>query len=40
MMAFRHKMSGSASRKHFSRHAARTHRKNVSPFPMRGGIRL
>ncbi|WNK12658.1 MAG: hypothetical protein [Microvirus sp.] len=39
-MAFRHKMSGKDSRSHFSRHASHTHRKNVSPAPMRGGIRL
>lgn len=39
-MAMRHKMSSSGSQHHFSRHAARTHRKNISPAPMRGGIRL
>jgi len=36
----RSKMSKSASRKNFSSGAALTHKKNVSPSPMRGGIRL
>jgi len=40
-MSFRrHKMSRAGSARHFSRHAARTHRRNVAPVPMRGGIRL
>lgn len=39
----RHRMSRRGSRKHFSKHADRTHRKNMAPprsTPMRGGIRL
>lgn len=39
-MAYRHSMSRGASRSNFTRHASRTHRKNVAPTPMRGGIRL
>lgn len=38
----RHKMSFGHSKHHFSKHAARTHRKNVHGLRpvMRGGIRL
>lgn len=36
----RHKMGNSGSRKLFSRTARAVHNKNVSPPPMRGGIRL
>lgn len=37
----RHKMHHSASKHHFTKHALRTHKKNVpSRVPMRGGIRL
>jgi len=36
----RHKLSGKASRKNFTRGAVLTHKKNVAPAPMRGGIRL
>jgi len=37
----RHKMSVKSSRHHFTKHASRTHKKNVpSRLPMRGGIRL
>lgn len=40
-MARRSRMSSSGSQAHFSRHAARTHRKNILGSPhMRGGIRL
>jgi len=44
-MAKRYKMSGSGSRKLFSRTASRSHVKNmlsssVKSGPMRGGIRL
>lgn len=42
-MAFnRSKMSRGKSRRSFSKHASRTHRKNIAPrgMPMRGGIRL
>lgn len=43
-MAKRHKMSAKGSKKHFSKHASKTHKKNL-PKPgartvMRGGIRL
>lgn len=36
----RHKMSGRSSRKSFSKHGSKTHRKNMRTMPMRGGIRL
>ncbi len=36
----RRKMSGRGSRRLFTATASKTHRKNVSPRPMRGGIRL
>ena len=36
----RHKMSNGKSRRQFTRTADHTHRKNISPPPMRGGIRL
>lgn len=37
----RHKMSGRASRRNFTRHASRFHKKNLTvAAPMRGGIRL
>ncbi len=44
-MPKRFKMSKSHSRKDFSKHGSRTHRKNLSSpgasrNPMRGGIRL
>lgn len=42
-MAKRFKMSRSHSRKSFSKHADRTHKRNISvprKSPMRGGIRL
>lgn len=42
-MKSRHKMSGKGSRKSFSKHANKTHRKNLGAprsMPMRGGIRL
>jgi len=39
-MAFRKKMKRSKSRRQFSKFADKTHRKNVDPRPMRGGIRL
>lgn len=35
----RHAMSRSGSRKSFTRHASRTHKRNLGN-PMRGGIRL
>lgn len=36
----RFKMSGKKSRRLFTNTARGTHRKNVNPGPMRGGIRL
>lgn len=36
----RHKLGRSQSKKIFTRTAAKTHSRNVSPHPMRGGIRL
>lgn len=37
----RRSMSRSGSKHHFTKHAVKTHRKNVpSRVPMRGGIRL
>lgn len=36
----RHGMNNGKSRKLFRKTASRTHRKNVSSGPMRGGIRL
>lgn len=40
-MAFRSKMSGAGSRRSFSKHGSKTHRKNLgSRTVMRGGIRL
>jgi hypothetical protein len=36
----RHKMSNRHSKKLFSKTASRTHKKNLSSNPMRGGIRL
>jgi len=39
-MKKRKKLSRGKSRRLFSKTAGRTHKKNVSPAPMRGGIRL
>ena len=39
-MRKRSRMSKKSSRKLFRNTASRTHKKNVSPRPMRGGIRL
>ncbi len=39
-MAYRSKMRKGKSKRLFRKTASRTHRKNVSPRPMRGGIRL
>lgn len=39
-MAYRRKMSKGKSKRYFSKHGKRTHRKNVRSGPMRGGIRL
>jgi len=36
----RFKMSAKSSRRQFSATASRTHKKNLSGAPMRGGIRL
>jgi len=36
----RHRMGNNKSRRLFTRTAKGTHPKNVSPAPMRGGIRL
>lgn len=36
----RFKMGRAKSRRNFTRHAVRVNRRNVSPAPMRGGIRL
>ena len=40
VMAGRSKLSAKGSRALFTATASRTHRKNVQPIPMRGGIRL
>lgn len=40
MSKYRSRMSRKGSRKLFRKTASRTHWKNVSPGPMRGGIRL
>lgn len=37
---YRSKMSRSGSKKSFTRHAVKQHRKNFQQNPMRGGIRL
>ena len=40
-MAFgRHRVSRGKSRKMFSKNAVRTHKRNISARPMRGGIRM
>ena len=40
-MGFHRKhMSRSASRRSFGKNAVRTHKRNVSSRPMRGGIRM
>ena len=39
-MAKRKKLSSGGSKRLFSATAARTHRMNVNPRPMRGGTRL
>nr|AVQ10217.1 hypothetical protein [Gokushovirinae environmental samples] len=40
-MAKRQRMSKGSSRRHFSKHASKTHKRNVPKrLPMRGGIRL
>lgn len=39
-MAYRKKMGRKRSRKLFRKTASRTHARNISPRPMRGGIRL
>lgn len=36
----RRKIGGRASRRMFTKHAAKTHFRNVKPRPQRGGIRL
>ena len=36
----RKKMSRKSSRRQFTRTAGRTHKRNISGAPMRGGIRL
>lgn len=36
----RHKMSNRSSKRHFTKHAMRSHPKNTPAMPMRGGIRL
>lgn len=33
-------VSRASSRKSFGKNAVRTHKRNVSPRPMRGGIRM
>ncbi len=40
VMAYRKKMTRRKSKRNFSKYASRTHKKNVSSRPMRGGIRL
>lgn len=39
-MAYRRKMKRSKSKRLFRKTASSTHRRNISPRPMRGGIRL
>lgn len=40
-MAKRHRIPHKRSKRMFSKHAAKTHKRNVPPrIPMRGGIRL
>lgn len=39
-MAYRKKMGRRKSRRQFTKYAKRTHKKNISRNPMRGGIRL
>lgn len=41
-MAKRRRMSRGASRRNFTRHGTKTHRRNLPPrkMPMRGGIRM
>lgn len=39
-MKRRHKMSKKHSRRHFTKHAVRVHKKNTAGPVMRGGIRL
>jgi len=42
-MAKRFKMSRGKSKRHFSKHASKTHKRNVPAprsMPMRGGLRL
>lgn len=39
-MRMRHKMSRKGSKKLFRKTASKTHRRNISPPPMRGGIRI
>ncbi|WNK14232.1 MAG: hypothetical protein [Microvirus sp.] len=36
----RHRVSRRSSRKSFGKNAVRTHKRNVSSRPMRGGIRM
>lgn len=36
----RHSMNQRSSKRTFTKYASRSHRKNFSPNPMRGGIRL
>lgn len=36
----RHRMNRRKSEQYFSRAGEKTHRKNVQPLPLRGGIRL
>lgn len=36
----RHKMGRKSSKRNFTRHAVRAHKKNFGGSPMRGGIRL
>lgn len=36
----RQKMGRSSSKRIFTKHASKTHRKNLGGNPMRGGIRL
>jgi len=36
----RRKIPSKRSKKMFSKTGSRTHKKNISPAPMRGGIRL
>lgn len=39
-MKKRHRLSRSGSKKYFTKHARKVHKRNIAPRSMRGGIRL